>query len=254
MDSSRKTVAMLSRKEMVSFVIPAYKSADILCRNLPGFRTFCDTLDRRFGMIIVDDGSDESGATRRMALENRCVFLENKKNEGKGAATRKGMLAAKGGFIIFTDADIPFENNSIVRFIECLSLEDTELVIGDRRLPESEYYTEISFLRKLSSILFTFIISRYITAGFKDTQCGLKGFKKEIAQDLFSVGRLNGFAFDVELLYIALLRNYRIKRLPVRLRNDEGKSIHLLKHSYTMMREILTLKTNHLRGFYRKKS
>jgi dolichyl-phosphate beta-glucosyltransferase len=214
---------------------------------------YLKTRKQTFEIIIVDDGSNDHGATQKIAEELQCQFLANPNNMGKGAAVRKGMLAAKGNFRIFTDVDIPFEYDAFDRFINYLDEKEFDVVVGDRTLPGSSYFTEIPVMRKIGSNIYSFIVGRFVSTGHFDTQCGMKGFKASVAQDLFSVSRVKGFAFDVELLYISLKRNYDIKRLPVVLRCQEGSSVSLLKHSFIMLVDIFRIKYNHVSKRYRKK-
>lgn len=239
---------------MLSIILPSYKGNDILSRNLPLLIEYLAGKNIEHEIIVVDDGSDDNDATKKVAEQYGAIYLENGKNMGKGAAVRKGMLYAKGQFRIFTDADIPFEFEAFERFLYYLDFKEFDMVIGDRTLPGSAYFNEISKTRKLSSNFFTFLVGRFVTTGMFDTQCGMKGFRADVAEDLFSVNRVNGFAFDVELLYIALKRNYDIKRLPVKLRTNEPSTINLAKEGITMVADILTLKLNHLRGRYDKRT
>ena len=161
------------------------------------------------------------------------------------------MLEAKGDFRIFTDADIPFDFEAIEKVVFYLKEKEFDVVIGDRRLPESKYFKKIKGRRKLASTIFTGFVGRFVTTGFSDTQCGLKGFSARVADDLFSVSRINGFAFDVELLYIALKRNYDIKRVPVHFRsNQDESSVSLLKHAPGMLGDLFKIKWSHLLGKY----
>jgi dolichyl-phosphate beta-glucosyltransferase len=121
-------------------------------------------------------------------------------------------------------------------------------------LPESKYFSKIKGARKLGSSIFTFFVGRFITTGFSDTQCGIKGFRGKVADDLFSVAKLNGFAFDVEILYIALKRNYDIKRLPVHFRSThDDSSVSLMRHAPGMLVDLFRIKWNHIRGRYNSK-
>lgn len=237
----------------LSLVIPSYRSASVLSGQLPDLMCWLNTSGFTFEVIVVDDGSEDGGATRVAAQNNRCRFLELPRNQGKGGAVRAGMKAARGQFRIFTDADIPFRNEAIASFIHYLDFKEFDVVVGDRALPESRYLTEISKLRKWGSALFTLIVGRFVTTGLFDTQCGMKGFRAAIAEDLFGVGRINGFAFDVELLYIALKRNYDIKRLPVIYRGDQGPStVSLLRHGPGMVGDLLRIKWHQVFGHYRR--
>jgi dolichyl-phosphate beta-glucosyltransferase len=99
--------------------------------------------------------------------------------------------------------------------------------------------------------VFTFFVGRFVTTGFSDTQCGIKGFTAAAAEDLFSVTSVQGFAFDVEVLYVALKRNYDIKRLPVSFRSTHDRSsVTLTKHAPEMLLDLFRIKWNHLRGRY----
>jgi len=239
---------------MISIIIPSYKSAKILANQLPGLISHLNAKQYNYEIIVVDDGSMDEGETENVAKKLNCKFFGNPKNLGKGGAVKNGMLMATGDIRIFTDADIPFEYKNLDSFIEYLQTKDYDIAIGDRTLPESTYFTEISNKRKLGSNIFTFIVGRFITTGVFDTQCGLKAFKKNIAIDLFEKTKIFSFAFDVELIYIALKRNYDIKKLPVNLRSQEGSSVNLLRHSFGMVADLFKIKINHLRGLYNKKS
>ena len=148
------------------------------------------------------------------------------------------MLAATGQYRIFTDADIPYDPAVIDDFIKYLDFKEFHMVVGDRTIAGKDYFVQIKRLRSMASRIFSFIVGRFIAGGIFDTQCGIKGFRAEVAEDIFSVNRINGFAFDVELFYIALKRNYDIKRLPVTLRSQDGKSVNVIKNSILMLIDI----------------
>lgn len=239
----------------LSIILPSYKSAATLESQLPSFVDWLREKKMDAEIIVVDDGSQDDGATEKAARKNGCEFVGLKENQGKGGAVRAGMLAAKGDYRIFTDADIPFEYDAIERFLFYLEEKEFHVVVGDRTLPESKYFSEIKGSRKFGSSLFTFFVGRFVTTGLFDTQCGIKGFSAAVANDLFSVARLNSFAFDVELLYISLKRNYDIKRLPVCFRsNQEQSSVSLLRHAPGMVMDLFRIKWNHVRGRYGKKN
>ena len=236
----------------LSVIIPSYKGASTLNNQLPGFIEYLKSLKTDFEIIIVDDGSADSGETAEVAKKYNCVFLGNAINEGKGSAVRKGMQLATGEFRIFTDVDIPFEFDAFSRFLQYLDTKEFDVVVGDRTLPGSSYFTEIPALRKVGSNIFSFIVGRFVAGGHFDTQCGMKGFKASVANDLFTLSKINGFAFDVELLYISLKINYDIKRLPVVLRCQEGTTVSYLRHGIGMLIDLYKIKWNHIRGRYNK--
>jgi dolichyl-phosphate beta-glucosyltransferase len=236
----------------VSFIIPAYKSASTLENNLPYLLDFIKEKNWNAEVIVVDDGSQDNGATHDVANRLGVFYYNYTRNKGKGYAVRYGMQRANGKYRIFTDVDIPFEKEGMAQFLHYLDFKEFDVVVGDRTLPQSSYFTEISTIRKFGSNIFSFIVGRFVAGGHFDTQCGMKGFSAKAAEDLFSVGKLNGFAFDVELLYISLKRNYDIKRLPVVLRCQEGSSVNVLKHGTKMLVDLFQIKWNHLTGKYSK--
>ena len=237
----------------LSVVVPSYKSAGILERNLPVLLAYLNQQDYSWEVIVVDDGSNDQGATKEVCLSLGCIFCGNEKNQGKGAAVRTGMKAARGLFRIFTDADIPYELDAIATMLRYLDFKEFQLVIGDRNLKGSTYLEEISGLRKFTSVFFTRFVGTIVTANFFDTQCGLKGFRGDVADYIFRHARLNGFAFDVELLYIALKQNFEIKRIPVRLMSNKEKStVRVVKHGITMFFDLFKIKINNVRGYYKE--
>lgn len=238
----------------LSVIIPSYNSAAVLKNNLPYLINFLKEKKYDYEILVVDDGSNDNGATKQVAEELGCAYLCNDKNIGKGESVRKGMLAATGKFRIFTDADIPFNAEAIEQFLHYMDEKEFHMAIGDRTLNESSYFNSKSGLRNLASKSFSFFVGRFVAGGMFDTQCGIKGFRAEVAKDIFGVSRIKGFTFDVELLYIALKRNYDIKRLPVTLRSQEGQSVKLLLHSFTMMADLMKIKLNHLGKKYNKKN
>lgn len=235
----------------LSIVLPSYRSAEVLRAQLPPFIAWLTTAGIPTEIIVVDDGTDDGGATAAAAGACGCRYVRLDRNSGKGAAVRAGMRAATGDYRLFTDADIPFEFEAVGQFLRYLKDKEFDVVIGDRRLPESRYFAQITGLRKLGSDLFTFFVGRFVTTGFPDTQCGIKGFSARAADDLFGVARLDGFAFDVELLYISLKRNYDIKRLPVRFRSThDASTVSLWRHAPGMIRDLIRIKLNHVAGRY----
>lgn len=238
----------------LSVILPCYNTSAMLTRQLPFLLSFLSTQNFPYELIIVDDGSADGKELLLIAETNGCTYLKNEKNMGKGAAVRKGIQYASGQFILFTDSDIPFEYDAITTILKYLDAKEFDLAVGDRTLEASSYFGEIPMARKVSSALFTFFVGRFVTTGMNDTQCGLKGFRKNAAKDIFNVSRINGFAFDVEAIYIAMKRNYDIKRIPVKLRNQEASSVSLWRHTIPMIFDLFLIKWNHIKGRYNRVS
>ncbi len=233
-----------------SIIIPSYRGAASLKKELPAFLDFVRSTGIDTEIIVVDDGSSDEGATQNVAKELGICFEANPYNQGKGAAVKRGMLAARGDYLLFTDADIPFAYADVASFFHELETGAHDLVVGDRTLAESRYYTEISWLRKWSSAVFTFIVGNFIVRGVYDTQCGIKAFKAETGKKLFETLSIQGFAFDVELLNIARDNRLSIGRLPVSLRNNEESTVQVFRHSIQMLRDVIRVKIRSWTGQY----
>jgi dolichyl-phosphate beta-glucosyltransferase len=234
----------------LSVVLPSFREADRLAAHVPALQRYLRDLAVSHEIIVCDDGSDDAGATRAVAEELGCRYFANPHNQGKGAALRRGMRQARGRVRLFTDAEIPYEFDAVAGVLQGLEHEGFHLVVGDRTLEDSRYFGEISLWRRLGSALCAFFIGRLAAGGDFDTQCGLKGFRAEVAEDLFSVGRIDRFAVDVELLCVALQRGYRIKRLCVRLRCCDGSSVRLVQDGLALLRDVVRIRWNQCLGRY----
>lgn len=235
----------------LSIVIPAFNAAEILDKNLPVLSGYLDQQPFRYEIVIADDGSNDDGKTEKISSHYHCRYIRNEKNKGKGAAVRLGMIHANGKFRIFTDADIPYEPEVIGKMLHCLDLEKVPMVIGDRNLSGSSYFSAIPRFRKISSVFFTCFVGTIVTTDFFDTQCGIKGFNAETADLIFRKSRINGFTFDVEIIYIALKREISIRKIPVKLRNQAPSSVRVFKHGILMFLDLFRIKVNNMKGRYK---
>tara|TARA_R110002072_G_scaffold9926_3_gene47174 strand:- start:2568 stop:3380 length:813 start_codon:yes stop_codon:yes gene_type:complete len=240
----------VTARPTLSVVLPSYKSAAVARANVGVLAEHLRASKIESELIIVDDGSCDGGETERVATELGCRYLQNPRNQGKGAAVRRGMLAARGRLRVFTDIDVPYELESFDRLLYYLAFKGFHFVTGDRTLEESTYYTEISLARRIASEVYSTAVGRFLAGGWFDTQCGLKGFQDHVAEDLFGVGRIDRFAFDVELFYVAVKRNYDIKRVPVQLRSNETSSVHVVRDAAVMLRDLGSIRLNQLLGAY----
>ena len=161
------------------------------------------------------------------------------------------MLAATGEARIFTDIDLPFDLDLLLVIAEYILDKGFHLVIGDRTLPDSQYATELRWQRRLASRFFSVFVGKLVTGGFFDTQCGLKGFRGDVAEALFRSARIDRFAFDVEIIYLALKSRLDIKRIPVRLRNNDESSLRLFRDSRRMFLDVFRIKAHQMAGRYR---
>lgn len=201
----------------LSLIIPMYNAESFIFNTLIRLTEWRSKISYSAQIILVNDGSTDSSLaivedyikTKDAAIE----LLSYTSNQGKGYAVKTGMLSATGDYRIFTDSDIPFGFKIIDQIIHYLDFKEFDVCIGDRNAANSKYFMKIGKLRKLASQFFTIIISRFVVTGVADTQCGLKGFKADIAEKLFSKIQIKGFAFDVEVLYLCYKYEFEIKKI-----------------------------------------
>ena len=242
-------VAPSRRAVDVSVVLPSYRAAPLAIRSVERLSAFLDSTSMAWEVIVVDDGGGDFAATD-LTGDPRARVLRLPRNRGKGAAVAHGMKAAIGHVRVFTDADLPYDLELIPTMVDYVRAKGFHVVIGDRTLPQSSYLADIGVKRRLASTLFSAFVGTMVTGGFFDTQCGLKAVRGDVADELFAIRRVDRFAFDVELIYLALRHRLDIKRIPVQLRNNETSSVRLVRDSIRTFADIARIKYNQMRGWY----
>ncbi|HEX7345653.1 MAG TPA: glycosyltransferase [Candidatus Limnocylindrales bacterium] len=236
----------------VSLVLPAYHSAAYIAEHVLRAVTFFDTAGIRGEVIVADDGSRDGTAERVPTLPN--VRVLRLPHRGKGHALRKGMVVATGSIQGFTDADLPYGLEPITSAARWIGEHHYHAVIGDRTLPGSRYESAGAGRTVLSGIA-SFTFRTVVTGGIYDTQCGFKFFRGDVAQEIFRLARIDGFAIDVELIYLLLRNRLDIKRIPVRLEDHGGpSSVRVVRDSMTAMRDVLAIRGNRASGRYESPS
>lgn len=226
----------------LSVVIPAYNEAGRIGGSLQRVR---DYLRSRYGaggfeMIVVDDGSRDSTVAvveefMAHALELRLIRFSQ--NRGKGAAVRAGMMAATGEAVLFSDADLSTPIEELEGAVRLLA-DGGDVVIGSRAVVGSQILARQSRLRESMGKLFNRLLRVCLSIPFRDTQCGFKLFRGKVARDVFQCARINGFAFDVEAILLALQLGYTVHEMPVRWMNDPASKVSLLRHSAQMLLDV----------------
>lgn len=228
----------------ISVVIPAYNEE----RRLPNtLRTIIDFVSGRkeeFEIIVVDDGSKDNTFHSAKEFGDSIDVYSLDKNSGKGAAVRKGVLKATGDLIFFTDADLSTPIYELDKLLEDLK-NSSDISIGSRAVDYSMIKVHQPFYREFMGKTFNKIVQFLVIKGIKDTQCGFKGFKNKVAKDIFSKSLIDGFSFDVEVLYIAKKLNYKISEVPVEWYNDQQTKINPIKDSFKMLKEIFKIRKLH---------
>jgi dolichyl-phosphate beta-glucosyltransferase len=243
---------IVRRTPAVSLVIPVHNGAGFVADSVSEALRFLDRKCGDFELVVVDDGSTDgtTSALERLTVDRRLRVVTLPENLGKFGALKAGMAVATGGCRVFTDADLPYDLEAVPYIVDLVNGRSFDIVVGDRALPESVSLTNSRPARKLSSRAFSFFVRMLVTGGLFDSQCGLKGFRGDVADALFPLLTDSGFSGDVELLYIALKHNLSIRRIPVRLQRASPSTVRLRFHSLPMLGRILKLRRNWNAGRY----
>jgi len=237
----------------LSIVIPAYNEAQRLPPTLDRVARFLATLPLRSEIIVVDDGSkdDTCGVVERaMAQIPTLRLVRQTPNRGKGAAVRMGMLAARGQIRVMCDADCSMPPEQLPRLLAPVTACKAEIAIGSRYAEGARTDVKQPLYRVLWSRLCNKVIQRSLVPGVRDTQCGFKAFTAEAARDLFSRGRIDGWAFDLEILALARRRGFAIAEIGVEWSDDGRSRVNPLKDMWKVIREALTIRKNLRKGVY----
>lgn len=221
----------------VSLVIPAYNESGIILDTIRTSSKRMSELSEDYEILIVNDGStDNTAALVRECGDQNVRLVSYMPNRGKGCAVRSGMLAAQGDIIICTDADLAYGVDVFGAILERFENSDAQLVIGSRRL-EREGYRDYPAIRLLASKCFGLLVR--IISGLKyDTQCGIKGYRREAAERIFTECCTDGFAFDFEALMLADAMGMRVEQIGVSVVNHRDSGVNVLKDSLRMLRDV----------------
>ena len=231
----------------LSVVVPALNEEDRLPRTLERIASHLARRGGDYEVLVVDDGSRDRTAAR--AESAGATVLRNETNRGKGFAVRRGMLAARGARRLMTDADLSTPIEELERLGARMD-EGHDVVVGSRALPGSRIEVRQPWYRENSGRLFNVFVRALAVPGVMDTQCGFKLFSAAAARDVFSAARLDGFSFDVEALFLARKKGYRIAEVPVVWRNDAASRVSLLR-GFLAFPDLLRIRAYDWAGRYR---
>lgn len=234
----------------LSIVIPAYNEEARLPRSLQAVAEFVATQADPIEVVVVDNNSQDRTHAIADEFAARLPYLRVlfEGRQGKGAAIRTGMLAARGEYRFICDADLSMPIPEVTRFLPP-HLSGHDIAIGSREAPGAVRYDEPPH-RHLMGRVFNTIVRLLAVPGFQDTQCGFKMFTARAAEALFPLQTLDGWGFDVEVLHAAQKRGYRIVEVPIPWYYKANTRIHPLRDSLDMLREVLKIRANSRRGRY----
>ena len=244
----------MDRKIYLSVVIPVYNEITSIEGTVSSVDSFLAVQGYGYEIITVDDGSTDDTVHVLEEIKKSVVnlsVLRNGCNRGKGYSVRKGMLAAKGEFRLFMDADNSTDISHVRDFIR--SLEDgCDIVIGSRKAEGSEIIQRQSFLKESLGKFGSFLIGTLVVGGIGDTQCGFKCFREEFVREIFPRLKIDRWGSDVEMLALARKFGYKIKVSPVTWKNRKESRVRLKDYLLTLG-EIFRIKINLINNVYGKK-
>jgi glycosyltransferase involved in cell wall biosynthesis len=226
-------------------VVPAYGEGRRIGGSVLALRA---ALGDDVEIIVVDDGSPD--ATGAAAKEAGAEVIRLPVNRGKGAAVRTGVLAARGAMVVFTDADLSYAPSQIQRVRDELE-RGADVVVGSRRHVGTTTLVRAGRVREISGRVFNLFTRLVLPRAFGDTQCGLKGFRQEAARAIFQRATVDGFAFDVEVLWLASHLGYVVVEVPVELDSAAESTVRLPLEVTRMLRDLVRIKRRADLGGYR---
>ena len=245
----------------LSVVIPAYNEEPNFKKGtLDQVLKYLSKQQYSWEVLIVDDGSDDStaGLCADFARKHNNFRIVRNPHQGKAETVKAGVHQARGEYVLFTDFD---QSTPITELDKLLSyFPDYDIVIGSRQLHGAKREKE-PFYRHLMGLVFNLLVQAIAVRGIWDTQAGFKCFKKDVAKILFEKLKVYGkgkkvkgalvTAFDVELLFIAKKHNYKIKEVPIIWHHEATTRVSPIKDSLRMLRDVLRIRLNDLRGVYK---
>jgi len=233
---------------LLSVVIPAYNEEFRIKPTLERIFAYLSGKDFEYEVIIVDDGSVDK--TEKTVLDSlifksgKARFLKNDQNKGKGYSVKRGILASKGDYVLFSDADLSTPIEEFDKLFSCLK-SGYDIAVGSRNIEGSDVQIHQPFYRELMGKLFNKLVKLLVLKGIVDTQCGFKLFKGEVIKKIAAQLKVDGFAFDVEMLYLAIKNGFSIIEVPVIWVNSPLSRVSFLTDGSKMLNDLFLIKRLH---------
>src|SRR6266853_2437774 len=229
-----------------SIVIPAFNEESRIAKTLRLTLNYLGNVSPESELIVVNDGSTDATATvtRDVFSEAKITIrlLEDFPNRGKGTAVRSGLLAAQRPIGLFSDADLSTPLEETPKLIEPIANGEVDIAFGSRALDRRLIGVHQPWRREQAGRVFNLLVRLATGLAFWVTQCGFKSFRLDTCRPILKAARIDGFAFDVELLYRAQREGFRIREVPVRWNHSEGSKVSFFRDSLRMLREVIALR------------
>lgn len=248
--SSRADMLFGKQSPYLSVVIPAYNEEQRLGDSLTQIQTYLATQPYTSEVIVVDDGSTDRTAAivEEYMRDFTHLRLVRASHGGKGHACKQGVLVSRGQWVFLCDSDLSMPIAELAKFMPFLE-SNNPIIIASREIPGARRFDEPRY-RHLMGRGFNWLVRILAIHGIHDTQCGFKCFRRDVAHDLFGVQTIEGWGFDVEILFVAQKRGYAIKEVPINWYYRRQSKVHPVRDTITMFREVWQVRLNHWRGRY----
>lgn len=239
----------------ISLIVPAYNENALIINTLNGLQSFMKSRSEDYEIVLVDDGSQDNTVSLirdwQKSNTTELKLLVNDTNMGKGFSVRRGVMESRGKYVIFIDADLPYELDAIDGFMHALK-NGCDLAIGSRVLPESKV-RGVPKLRYIAGQVFSWLERSVLSTKVADTQCGFKAFTSLAAKEIFRRLTINGFGFDVELFFVARKLKYHIQPVAVQMidrHKNRASRVRLFSDSLEMFLNLFMVRWQDLQGKY----
>lgn len=224
----------------LSLILPVFNESRRLKTGLTQAIDYLNRQNYSWEIIVVDDGSTDDSTQDISNL----YLIHTTRNFGKGHAVRLGVTAATGDYIVFSDIDFSVSIDHLPQFLA--ALKSIDIAIASRRLPHSRIAQHQPLLRESLGRGFTALSNFILGLDHSDLTCGFKAFRSQVAKDLFSRQKLNGWAFDSEILFLAQKSGYTVTEIPVSWHNHPLTKVNLVKDIANSFWSLIYIRCSHL--------
>ena len=235
-----------------SFIIPAYNESSRLRPTLDEVLRYSQQRNWDAEILVVDDGSRDDTAQIVRAYGKahpQILLVENPGNRGKGFSVRNGMLHAQGDICLFTDADLSSPMTEAQKLLDAIAA-GADIAIGSRWLRSELQIERQPIYRQAFGRIFNLVLRVFLGMNYADTQCGFKAFRREAAQRIFPLQKIERWGFDPEILFLARRMGFSVKEVPVIWAHSEGTRLHPFRDGVRMFLDVLRVRWNAVTGAY----
>jgi len=242
----------MDKSPELSIILPAYNEGLYIEDSLKKIQDVVDKLNVTYELIVVDDGSTDNTLLKVKRCESSQVKVVTYfQNRGKGYAVKEGMLYAQGKYRLLMDVDLSTSLSAIERFLNLMRTNDYDVVIGNRKTHPHLQKIRQPWYHRFFGKGFTWLSCLMIGCFLNDFTCGFKMYRKEAADIIFKRQRIFNWAFDAELIYIAMQHHLKIHQEPVEWSHHPDSKVRLFNNIVTSLAGLMQMRINGLKGYYR---